>query len=122
MPPGEDGVANSRAAPELENMAAQQAAAPQGVDNFEEEPQGIDFLQLVREAESQALLYVEQANRRAWSDSLRAFHNEHYIGSKYTKPEWRARSKLFVPKTRAAVRVTRSSNVPRFSWVAEMSR
>ncbi|HWS94170.1 MAG TPA: hypothetical protein VN306_17285, partial [Mycobacterium sp.] len=81
MPPGEDGVANSRAAPELENMAAQEAAAPQGVDNFEEEPQGINFLQLVREAESQALLYVEQANRRAWSDSLRAFHNEHYIGS-----------------------------------------
>jgi hypothetical protein len=64
----------------------------------------IDFLGMVRECESQALLYVQQANRRAWSQSYRAFHNEHYIGSKYTRPDWRGRSKLFVPKTRAAVR------------------
>jgi hypothetical protein len=63
----------------------------------------IDFLQLVREAEEQALLYVNQVNRKAWTQSLRAFHNEHFIGSKYTKPDYRNRSRFFVSKTRSAV-------------------
>jgi hypothetical protein len=102
-PPGEDGLLRSfsSATGEIENMA-QQASEPNGADPLKQ-PNNIDFLQLVREAEDQALLYIQQANRRAWSQSLRAFHNEHYVGSKYTRPDWRGRSKLFVPKTRNAV-------------------
>lgn len=87
----------------IENAAAQVAAKPEGVE-YQADIGDIDFLGLVREAEQQALLYVQQANRRAWSQSYRAFHNEHFVGSKYTRPDWRGRSKLFVPKTRAAVR------------------
>jgi hypothetical protein len=112
QPPGEDAIERAREAggqgggqsgPELENTAAYEAANPEGVDDGQPGP-GIEFLRLVREAEQQSQLYMAQVNRRAWSQSLRAFHNEHYVGSKYTRPEWRGRSRLFVPKTRAAVR------------------
>jgi hypothetical protein len=86
---------------ELENQAA---AAAENPPELQQDVPDVDFLGLVRIAEQQAQLYTAQVNRRAWSQSLRAFHNEHFIGSKYTKPEWRNRSRLFVPKTRAAVR------------------
>ncbi len=106
MPPGEDGVGTrvvqAGDASQVENIAAHAAANPEGIGGYEETD--LNFLDLVRQCENQALLYTDQNNRRAWSDSLRAFHNEHFIGSKYTKPEFRTRSKLFVPKTRAAVR------------------
>ncbi len=64
----------------------------------------VDFLQLVREAEQQSNLYLAQVNRKAWTQSYRAFHQEHFVGSKYTRPDWRNRSKFFRPKTRSAVR------------------
>lgn len=95
-PPGEDGL-------QLENIAQAISADPLGEDE-DNDVGSVDYLGLVREAEAQARLYIEQTNRRAWSDSLRAFHNEHYLGSKYTKPDWRGRSRLFIPKTRSAVR------------------
>lgn len=108
-PPGEDGTTG-----EGPNRNAYQEAAaaglPQGTGDAglpgdsTAKAEGINFLHLVAEAEEQALLYTNQANRRAWSDALRAFHNEHYSGSKYNKPDWRNRSKIFVPKTRSAVR------------------
>lgn len=100
-PPGEDGTMGG-GEEQLENTAEQNAEYT-GVETEPDEG-GIDFLQLVRQAEDQALLYVAQVNRKAWSQSLRAFHQEHYVGSKYTQPDWRGRSRLFVPKTRAAVR------------------
>lgn len=94
-PPGEDGV---------EHAALHATEHPEGVDDYSIERPGIDFLSVVRQAEQQAQLYMAQVNRRAWAQSYRAHHNEHFIGSKYTKPEWRNRSRLFVPKTRTAVR------------------
>src|SRR5579871_1795926 len=109
-PPGEDAVQagardtfNSRTG-EIENQAQSASAYPDGVNGGPEDEGAIDFLAYVRQAEDQSLLYQNQANRKAWSQSYRAFHNEHYIGSKYTRPEWRGRSKLFVPKTRGAVK------------------
>ena len=86
---------------QIENIASRA-----GYPDDEDEPNAadIDFLQLVREAEDQALLYVSQVNRKAWSQTYRAYHNEHFFGSKYTRPDWRARSKIFRPKTRSAVR------------------
>lgn len=99
-PPGEDGVTR---ASELENAAQHQATHMEGVANEQDVPD-IDFLSLVRNAEQQAQLYMAQVNRRAWAQSYRAIHNEHYIGSKYTRPEWRNRSRLFVPKTKSALR------------------
>jgi len=41
--------------------------------------------------------------RGVWERSLRSFHARHWQGSKYTKPEYASRSKLFRPKTRSAV-------------------
>lgn len=43
------------------------------------------------------------ALRAVWERSLRSFHARHWQGSKYTKPEYASRSKLFRPKTRSAV-------------------
>lgn len=84
-----------------------QGDAETGGGEFQHEnvnPEDIDFLSMVRDAESLSAMYVQQANRRAWTSSYRAYHNEHAIGSRYTHTEWRGRSKLFIPKTRAAVR------------------
>lgn len=100
-PPGEDGLADPASG--LENSAAYQAAHPEGVEETEQ-PHDVDFLRLVQEAEDQAGLYSSQVNRQEWAQAYRAFHNEHNIGSKYTRPEWRGRSNLFVPKTRGAIR------------------
>src|SRR6266446_3606330 len=98
------------------------ARAPQGDERFErgtpidpgmppgmvqdegDRRSGIDFLQLVATAEQQANLYVQQVNRKTWSRAYRAFHNEHFAGSKYTHRDWAHRSKIFVPKTRSATR------------------
>lgn len=99
-PPGNDGILRAQ---ELENQAAHDAGSLDGLDEDHRTPPR-DFLKLVGEAEQQAQLYTAQVNRKAWSQSYRAFHNEHYVGSKYTRPEYRGRSRLFVPKTRGAVR------------------
>lgn len=69
-----------------------------------EQPSDQEFLRLVNYAEEQALLYMNQINRRTWASSYRAYHNQHFQGSKYDSPDWKARSKIFVPKTRASVR------------------
>lgn len=128
-PPGEDGTGGARGLPVPFNSQGSPPGDGKtfdayrmndgGADNLELEAQdqaesldgqglpdadAIDFLRLVREAEAQAALYVQQANRKAWAQSYRAFHQEHFAGSKYTRAEWRGRSKLFIPKTRAAVR------------------
>src|ERR1043166_9237221 len=105
-PPGEDGINNlaghgdlykrTLAAATPPGAAAESAAARPG-----ETP---DYLHLITIAEQQANLYVQQVNRRAWSRSYRAFHNEHFAGSKYGHRDWANRSKIFRPKTRSAVR------------------
>lgn len=131
-PPGEDPVKNTRATPvpfqanarppgENSDFSMRELGSPaesssdndlidEATDAGTVEPdtntdEGTpDFLQLVREAEEQSLLYQNQSNRRAWSQSYRAWHNEHFSGSKYLKADWRNRSKIFVPKTRSAIR------------------
>ena len=65
-PPGEDGTTRGIG---LENEAQGEAEAPFGVSNGDDGEVDIDFLQLVKEAEQQALLYVNQVNRKAWSQS-----------------------------------------------------
>jgi hypothetical protein len=99
-PPGEDGLDNlyrhALAAAAPPGAAEESAAARPG-----ETP---DYLHLITIAEQQANLYVQQVNRRAWSRSYRAFHNEHFAGSKYGHKDWSNRSKIFRPKTRSAVR------------------
>jgi hypothetical protein len=110
QPSGEDGVTNPRAASgeidELEN-AAQTATEgdtdADGDDEFNEKPSNDEFLQMVREADQQGLYYSNQVNRRSWERVYRAYHQEHFTGSKYTSDDYKNRSKLFIPKTRAAI-------------------
>jgi len=90
VPSGEDNVTG-----EGPHRAAYKSVAPASTSNqamINPNPtatgeRGVDFLHIVSEAENQALLYTNQANRRAWSDSLKAIHNEHYSGSKYTRAQ-----------------------------------
>jgi hypothetical protein len=96
-PPGEDGVDNLY-------QHAIEAATPAGSAPERVGHQTPDYLHLITIAEQQANLYVQQVNRRAWSRSYRAFHNEHFVGSKYGHKDWANRSKIFRPKTRSAVR------------------
>lgn len=100
MPPGEDGI---KAAGQLENAAQFAANHPPGADDYSAATHGIDFLEVVREAEQQGQLYTAQNNRKAWAQSYHALHNEHYDESKYNR-RGHNRSRLFVPKTRTAVR------------------
>ena len=61
-------------------------------------------LQIIRADEENATTYAEQNTRTRWARTIKAFHNQHFDGSKYTSEMWKGRSKLFRPKTRAAVR------------------
>ncbi len=89
-PPGEDGL----------EKAQQSLNAP----DYGDAVSRFNFLQVVTEAEAQAQLYMAQVNRKAWAQAYHAIHNEHFSGSKYLKTEYRSRSRLFVPKTRTAIR------------------
>jgi hypothetical protein len=98
-PPGEDGIDDLY-------QHTLDAATPPGAapESASARAAGVDYLHLITVAEQQANLYVQQVNRRAWSRSYRAFHNEHFVGSKYGHRDWSNRSKIFRPKTRSAVR------------------
>lgn len=68
------------------------------------QPEGIDFLALVGTAEDISRRYQTQQLSRTLNRTYRAWRNEHAEGSKYLGQAWRGRTRLFVPKTRAAVR------------------
>jgi hypothetical protein len=107
-PPGEDGVNNLADKSDLYQHTLDAALAPGAAEEEESAARvsrgAVDYLRLIAIAEQQANLYVQQVNRRAWSRSYRAFHNEHFVGSKYGHRDWSNRSKIFRPKTRSAVR------------------
>jgi hypothetical protein len=57
-----------------------------------------------REAYDQAKTYMEANVASGWERSYKAYRNQHFEGSKYNSAEFKNRSKLFRPKTMAAVR------------------
>lgn len=110
-PPGEDGVEHPVEIDEIENAAHDAATGDipgdeEGDDgeDFNEKPSNKKFLEMVREAESQAQFYSNQINRRAWERAYKAYRQQHFDGSKYTTTDFKNRSRLFIPKTRSAVR------------------
>lgn len=121
-PPGEDGVRRPRAGAmpvDIEGDERRLARAEEGFQfegeegfgdedddglEFEERPTDDEFLQMVYEADQQALQYVNQVNRDSWQRGYRAFHQEHADGSKYRSSDYNNRSRLFIPKTRTSVR------------------
>lgn len=76
------------------------------LDDVDIEPDidDIDFLAIIARAESVSKDYQSRTVDRPLARSYRAWQNQHAEGSKYLGPDFRGRSRLFVPKTRAAVR------------------
>lgn len=67
-------------------------------------PTETDLLQIVARAQQIAKDYQQRTIERPLQRSYRAWRNEHAEESKYLGPAWRGRSRLFVPKTRSAIR------------------
>lgn len=63
-----------------------------------------DFLDLSKQAYDSSTSYVDGNYRKDWDYSLKAFNNEHASGSKYLSDEYKARSRIFHPKTRSIIR------------------
>lgn len=106
-PPGEDGVEQPSFDDEIENRALAVAGGTSDADDGDDgddRPSDEDFLRAVSEIESQDLTYQSSNTRRAWIRSYKAFRQQHFDGSKYTSSEFSNRSKMFIPKTRGAVR------------------
>ncbi|HKS73270.1 MAG TPA: hypothetical protein VJQ82_08735 [Terriglobales bacterium] len=61
-------------------------------------------VQLARECYQASTNWLNSGKRQKWSDSLRQFQGLHPAGSKYLSTDYRYRSRLFRPKTRAMVR------------------
>lgn len=69
-----------------------------------EEETGKDWLRLAKDAYSIGNDYLDASLRRQQEKNLDAFNNKHWRGSKYFSSAFKFRSKLFRPKTRAAIR------------------
>lgn len=67
-------------------------------------PDGIDLLAIVGRAEQISKDYHQRTVEKPLARAYKAWQNQHSEGSKYLGSAWRGRSRLFVPKTRAAVR------------------
>lgn len=78
-------------------------------EDLDKVPDDIEFNQVVKSAISMNETGEYGTRRAAWSRSYRAWRNQHSEGSRYLKKDYGARSRLFVPKTRAAVRKSMSS-------------
>lgn len=65
---------------------------------------GINFLALLARADEQSKQYQMRTVDKALAASYRAWQSQHAENSKYQGEAFRGRSRLFVPKTRAAVR------------------
>lgn len=63
-----------------------------------------DFLQLARDAHSTSITWFDSSVRDRITADIRQWQSKHPEGSKYQSDAYRARSKFFRPKTRAAVR------------------
>lgn len=78
--------------------------SPEAVQNRHEAGAEYDFLHLVGICESISKNYRTHTLNAVLSRSYRAWNNEHAENSKYLGAGWRGRSRLYVPKTRSAVR------------------
>lgn len=63
-----------------------------------------DWLKLAQDAYQASTSFVDTNYRKKWEYGIRAFQNEHAPGSKYLSEEYKSRSRIFRPKTRATIR------------------
>lgn len=84
-------------------------APDDGLDVAETDPDGMDaafeaeVTRMAREAYTASTTYFDSNVRRDIETDLRQWQSRHGHGSRYLHPGYAGRSKLFVPKTRAAV-------------------
>lgn len=69
---------------------------------------------LGREIYASSTNWLNSGRRLKWNDSLRAFQGLHPSNSKYLSTDYRYRSRLFRPKTRAMVRKAEASTAQAF--------
>lgn len=67
-------------------------------------PEKIDFLGIIGQAERISRDYHLRTVEKPLNRAYRAWQNLHSSDSKYLGPAWRGRSRVYIPKTRAAVR------------------
>lgn len=67
-------------------------------------PEGVNLLGVIGQAERISRDYQSRTIERSLNRSYRAWQNQHAEGSKYLGASFKGRSRLFVPKTRSAVR------------------
>lgn len=85
---------------------------PDAISNFEGMDNGdggrtltdSDAQKIGREIWQSSTNWINSGRRARWNDSLRAFQSLHPSGSKYLSGDYRYRSTMFRPKTRAMVR------------------
>jgi urease gamma subunit len=70
----------------------------------DEDGNPIDLLALIGRADQISKDYQQKTIEQPLSQSYRAWNNQHANGSKYLGNDFKGRSRLFVPKTRSAVR------------------
>lgn len=63
-----------------------------------------DFLSLAREAYTTSTTFFDASIRHAAESAMRQFQGQHPAGSKYHSDSYKARSRLFRPKTRTTIR------------------
>ncbi len=81
--------------PDVEQNAADSSAQRAEIDSR--------FLRIARDAWSASTTYFDASVRTDVEQDIRQWQSQHLRGSKYLSPGYAGRSRLFVPKTRAAV-------------------
>src|SRR3990172_2284690 len=89
-PPGEDSTIEKTENKENENTENTQTTH--------------DWLKLAQEAYSTSTTYFDSSIRSQIESDIRQFNSQHPLGSKYYSDSYKSRSRLFRPKTRAAIR------------------
>jgi len=75
-----------------------------GNEKNEKDVAGPDWLKLAQDAYEDSTKFLDSSLRSQWEKGERSFQNRHPSGSKYLSESFKARSKLFRPKTRATIR------------------
>ena len=89
---------------------AQGTAPTQSVMDTED----IDWLARAAAAYQASTSFMDTNYRKAWEDSIRAFHSQFPNDSKYNNPAYDKRSKLYRPKTRTIIRKNESAAAAAF--------
>jgi hypothetical protein len=99
MPPDKSSTGPTGAATAGYHSYSDQADVPTDYNG-----QPIDMLALIGRAEQISKDYQGKTIEQPLANAYRAWQNQHAQNSKYLGPDYKGRSRLFVPKTRSAVR------------------